>query len=257
MSTAPPFLGVGVALVTLFDDDLGVDARATASLAAHIVEAGVRAVVVAGTTGEAQALEPNERADLIDAVIEAVRPLGAAVVAGTGATSRRAAVALTTAAVDHGVDAVLTLSPPGGDVRAYYAAVADAAGSVPVLAYHYPAVSPPGIPLVALAELPVAGCKDSSGDPDRLLETVTRWDGALYVGSSALISLAADLGLPGCILALANAEPERCVRAFAGDGVAQRELAGAHTAMRLDGFPAGIKRLTAARWGTPIATRMG
>jgi dihydrodipicolinate synthase/N-acetylneuraminate lyase len=86
---------------------------------------------------------------------------------------------------------------------------------------------------------------------------VTAWDGNVYVGSSALISLGADLGVPGCILALANAEPERCVRAFAGDAGAQRELAASHTAMRRGGFPRGIKALTAARWETSVAARMG
>jgi 4-hydroxy-tetrahydrodipicolinate synthase len=253
----PPFTGVGVALVTLFDDDLVVDIAATADLAASVVGAGVGAVVVAGSTGEAAALEPAERSMLLDAVVAAVHPLGAVVVAGTGAPSTRTAVALTAAAIDHGADAMLALSPPGGDPRPYYDAVVGAAGSAPVLAYHYPAVSPPGIPVAALADLPVAGCKDSTGDADRLLETIATWNGNVYVGSSAIVSLAGSLGLPGCILALANAEPERCVRAFAGDGGAQRELAAAHTAMRTGGFPAGIKRLTADRWGTSIAARMG
>jgi dihydrodipicolinate synthase/N-acetylneuraminate lyase len=257
VTTPPPFTGVGVALVTLFDEDLGVAAEATADLAASIVGAGVGTVVVAGSTGEAAALEPAERTALLDAVVAAVRPLGASVVAGTGAPSTRTALALTAAAIDHGADAVLALSPPGGDPRGYYEAVAETAGGVPVLAYHYPAVSPPGIPVEALADLPVAGCKDSTGDADRLLETINTWDGNLYVGSSALVSLAGSLGLPGCILALANAEPERCVRAFAGDGGAQGELAAAHTSMRTGGFPAGIKGLTADRWGTSIAARMG
>ncbi|MGH9136635.1 MAG: dihydrodipicolinate synthase family protein, partial [Acidimicrobiales bacterium] len=56
MLQPPPFTGVGVALVTLFDDDGHVDAPATADLAARIVDTGVSAVVVAGTTGEAAAL---------------------------------------------------------------------------------------------------------------------------------------------------------------------------------------------------------
>ncbi|MBA2282777.1 MAG: hypothetical protein H0W25_16335, partial [Acidimicrobiia bacterium] len=138
-----------------------------------------------------------------------------------------------------------------------YEAVAAAAGATPLLAYHYPAVSPPGIAVAALADLPVVGCKDSTGDPDRLLHTLAVWDGNVYVGSHALISMAAAVGLPGCILALANAEPERCVRAFVGDGSAQRELAGAATALRTGGFPHGIKALTAARWGTATTTRLG
>ncbi|MGE5763623.1 MAG: dihydrodipicolinate synthase family protein, partial [Mycobacterium leprae] len=45
------FTGVGLALVTVFDADDEVDVGATAALAVRLVDAGVRAVVVAGTTG--------------------------------------------------------------------------------------------------------------------------------------------------------------------------------------------------------------
>jgi 4-hydroxy-tetrahydrodipicolinate synthase len=38
----PLFTGVGVALVTLFDDDGEVDAKATADLAATLVDLGIR-----------------------------------------------------------------------------------------------------------------------------------------------------------------------------------------------------------------------
>jgi 4-hydroxy-tetrahydrodipicolinate synthase len=250
------FEGVGVALLTQFDDDGEIDAPATAAHASVLVDAGMKAVVVAGSTGEASALTPDERNALLDAVQDAVSGR-AVVVAGTGAPSARQAVALTSNAVDHGAEAVLVLSPPNSnDVRPYYDVVAKAAGATPVLAYHYPAVSPPGIPVPVLADLPVAGCKDSTGDPDRLLTELTEWDEALYVGSAAILSFAGPLGCAGAILALANAEPERCIRAFAGDAAAQLELVAAHNAARAR-FPIGLKGLAAERYGTSTAARMG
>jgi dihydrodipicolinate synthase/N-acetylneuraminate lyase len=254
----PLFRGVGVALVTLFREDGALDAAATAAHAACLVDLGVRAVVVAGTTGEASTLNPEERGELLAAVREAVPPGGGvAVLAGTGAPSARQAAAFTRAARDGGADGVLVLSPAGSsDVRQYYDKVARAAEGLPVLAYHFPAVSPPGIPVDGLAQLPVAGCKDSSGDPDRLLETLDSWDGALYVGSSALLALAGPLGCAGAILALANSEPERCAAAFAGDAGAQRAIAGAHRRAQVH-FPLGIKTLTAERFGTAVTTRLG
>lgn len=258
-----PFEGVGVALVTLFDDRGDLDAPATADLAARLVDTGVvRAVIVAGSTGEAAALSDEERTVLLDTVRDAVRAAvpassGVPVVAGTGAPSARQAVALTTAACDHGADAVLVLSPPGSaNPRPYYDQVAKAAGGTPVLAYHFPAVSPPGIPVALLGDLPVAACKDSSGDAGRLLESRSRYGGPLYVGSSALLSFAGPLGCAGAILALANAEPERCAAAFAGDAAAQLALAEPHRQSTV-GFPSGIKALTAARFGTSTVTRLG
>ena len=254
----PVFTGVAVALLTFFADDGGLDAPAGAEHAARLVELGVRAVVVAGSTGEAATLEPDERLALLDAVCGPGGVDGRVpVLAGTGAPSARQATALTAAAADHGADAVLTLSPPGADdPRRYYEQVAAAAGDVPVLAYHFPAMSAPGIPVPALAELPVAGCKDSSGDADRLLETLSTWDRPLYVGSSALLALAGPLGCAGAILTLANAEPERCVSAFAGDAAAQLELAPYHRAAGVR-LPVGIKELTRRRFGTSTVARVG
>ena len=58
----PLFRGVGVALVTLFDEHGEIDAPATAAHAAGLVDLGVRAVLVAGTTGEPSApIPPNAR----------------------------------------------------------------------------------------------------------------------------------------------------------------------------------------------------
>lgn len=250
----PLFEGVGVALLTFFGADGALDAGATAAHAAHLSEHGVEAIVVAGTTGEASFLTPEERTGLLKAVRAEV-PASLPVIAGTGAPSIRMAVDFTARAVDDGTDGVLALSPPGaGDVVGYYEAVVDAAGSVPVLAYHYPDVSPPGIPVADLARLPVAGCKDSTGDPERLLEELAVWDRPVYTGSSAMLSFAGPMGAQGAILGLANLEPERCARAFAGDMEAQRGLIDAHLASR-ERFPAALKELVARRFGTPTTTR--
>ena len=254
--TEPVFTGVGVALATLFDDAGEVDLAATGEHAERLVELGIEAVVVAGSTGEAAALTPAERLALLATVRTAV-PSAVPVIAGTGAPSARQAVTLTQEACGAGADAVLVLSPPGAaDTRPYYEAVAAAAGDVPVLGYHYPAVSPPGIAVEALAGLPIAGVKDSTGDADRLLEELESFDRPIYVGSSALLSYAGPLGCAGAILALANVEPERCVAAFGGDAAAQRALAPAHLAARA-AFPRGLKTLMAERFGTSPAARLG
>lgn len=256
----PLFRGVAVALVTLFDDRLEVDVAATADHAARLADLGIAAVLVAGTTGEAAALDATERRALVPAV-RAALPAGIPVIAGTGAPSARQAAAFTRDAADAGADAALVLSPPGvADPRPYFATVAEAAPALPLLAYHYPAASMPGIPVEHLADLPVVGAKDSSGDLERLLREVGEWDKPVYPGSSASISVAAALGCPGVILALANAEPEGCLAAFAGgagDHAAQLDLLSAHLDQRVGGFPAGIKRMTAARFGTPTAARLG
>ena len=246
---------MGVALVTLFDDRAELDAPATAALAAQLVGLGVRSVVVSGTTGEAATLEAGERIALLDAVRDELRTAAVPVIAGTGAPSARQAAALTRDATEHGADAVLVLSPPGAsDTRPYYEAVGKAAAGTPVLAYHLPTVSPPGIAVRELADLPVAGVKDSAGDAERLLHELHEYEGAVYTGSSALLSFAGPLGCAGTILSLANVEPERCARAFAGDVVAQAGLAEAHLAAH-ERFPRHLKEMVASRFGTSTVCR--
>lgn len=247
-SELAPFSGVGVALVTIFDANGRVDEVATARHAEDLAGRGMRAVLVNGTTGEAGTLTDAERVTLIQAVRKAV-PAEVPVIAGTGGQSTPAAVALTVAAVDAGADAVLAYPPPGCEqphLHAFFAATGAAANGRPVLAYHVPWVSAPGVPVEALPSLPIAGIKDSSGSADRLLDELAHYDGATFVGSSALLALAGPMGGAGAILALANIEPEWCLRAFAGDAAAQRQLADSHLAVRAGG-PAALKRLLAKR----------
>jgi dihydrodipicolinate synthase/N-acetylneuraminate lyase len=117
-------------------------------------------------------------------------------------------------------------------------------------------MSPPGFPVDVLPDLPVAGCKDSSGEPGRLLEELDVFDGALYTGSSAMLALAGPAGCQGAILSLANSEPEKCAAAFAGDVPAQKSLVAARR-IEAQNFPAGVKQLTAKRFGTSPVTRVG
>jgi len=271
--TEPLFTGVGVALATLFDEAGEVDAKATAGHAATLVDLGIRAVVVAGSTGEAAALTATERVALLAEVRRAV-PAGVPVVAGTGAPSARQAAALTRDARDAGADAVLALCPPrSNDPRPYYEAVADAAGDLPTLAYHFPQTSPPGIPVEALADLPVQGLKDSSADPERLLAELEVFSLPLWVGAAVLLLMAGSLaaagaagvagpagvgppGVAGAILAVANVDPEHAIAAFAGDAAAQRALLAAHRRART-AFPHGLKDAIADRFGTSRVTRLG
>jgi 4-hydroxy-tetrahydrodipicolinate synthase len=251
-----PFEGVGVALVTLFDRDGAVDAPATAAHAAQLVESGVRGVVVAGSTGEAATLNLDERSALLAAVRDTVDGR-VPVLAGTGAPSARQAVALSRRAAGDGADALLVLSPPGvEDPRGYYDAVVGAVDDVPVLGYHFPAASRPGIPVDLLPELPIAGLKDSAGDAERLALEAGALPVGLYTGSASVLLQGRAMGCSGAILALANVDPVGCTEAWEGDGACQRELINGHRVGALAGI-AGLKRTLAALRGTSPVTRIG
>ena len=248
------FAGVGVALITLFDDSGALDAAATAALAEDLVGRGMRGVLVCGTTGEAGKLSDAERVELIGAVRAAVSP-AVPVLAGTGANTAAEAARLTAAAAGAGADAVLAWPPPGSeDLRGYFDAVAAAADGRPVLAYHIPWLSAPGVPVDALPGLPVAGQKDSSGDPDRLLAEVTNYRGRTYVGSSAILLWPGRWARPGRFWP--SRTPNRsCAAAFSGDAEAQHRLIDLHLAVREGGVPA-LKRILAEQRGTVALSRV-
>ena len=114
--------------------------------------------------------------------------------------------------------------------------MASAAGTMPVIAYHFPKVSMnDGIAVDVLPLLPIAGLKDSTGDPTRMLEQLAVYDGPVYSGSAAMALYAGALGCTGAILAAANLEPELAAKAFGGDVAAQRALVDSapHRVVRL------------------------
>src|SRR6185312_8849622 len=127
-------------------------AQATGRHAADLVSRGMKSVLVNGTTGEAGTLTDDERIELLKAV-------RAAILAGTGGASTEVAVGLTKAALDAGADVMLAYPPPGyadaAELHAFHEAVATAADGKPVLAYHVPWVSSPGVPVEDLPNLTI------------------------------------------------------------------------------------------------------
>jgi 4-hydroxy-tetrahydrodipicolinate synthase len=249
----PLWRGVGVALVTLFDGAGAVDADATAAHAARLVAAGVRAVLVAGSTGEADTLSDAERVALVEAV-RAACP-GTPVLAGASGSWLDEAAGRGTAVAKAGADALL-VAPPRRcvDVPGFYAGLVGRLPTVPVLAYHFPGTAGAPVPVEALAELPVAGLKDSTGSAERLVAELEAWSGWTYVGNAMLTLAAGTLGAAGAILAVANVYPELAVDAFGGDAAAQRRLLATHVAAG-QRFPYGLKEQVAGRYGTPVHAR--
>jgi dihydrodipicolinate synthase/N-acetylneuraminate lyase len=177
------------------------------------------------------------------------------VILGTGDLAPGVSVPqLTRRAAEAGADAALVLSPRHGDVREFYGEVVGAAGSMPIIAYHWPKVSPPGITMEELKALKVAAIKDSTGDTERMLEMLACFHRPIYAGNSSVVAYAGMLGLTGAILAAANIEPELCADAFAGQVAAQKDLLFAHRIVSHYGVK-GIKEELARKFGTSTVCR--
>jgi 4-hydroxy-tetrahydrodipicolinate synthase len=152
-----PYEGILTAMVTPFDAELRVDEDAAIALGRHLLASGSHGLVVCGTTGEAATLAEDEHLSLIRTMAAELRDEGA-IIGGTGSNDTRHACHMTEAAVEAGVDAVLSVAPyynkPNrrGLLR-HYTEVARAAGDTPVVLYNIPGRSVINMPPDLLAEL--------------------------------------------------------------------------------------------------------
>lgn len=221
-------------------------------------QVGLSGYVVCGSTGETPLLSVDERIQLMDWVSEASAE-GKTLIAGVGAESVRETVRLSDRAAQAGYHAALVLTPfyyrnqmHRPELQAlFFRAVADRS-KLPVLLYNIPQVTGYDLPVDTIAELShhpnIAGMKDSSGNLEKLNETVRAVKPGFQVlsGSSVNFGEALAIGAAGAILAIANPLPYACVTVW--EAFRTRETDAAKDwQSRL--VPAG--RLIATKYGIP------
>ena len=219
--TANRLAGLYAPITTPFENKGEVARKRHAQNVAHLCAAGLDGLLVAGSTGEAPLLDPEEQRALIAASREAMPPEKWLIV-GTGAEATRQAIALSRAAGAEGAHAVVVRPPayfgavsPPAAIVAYFRAVADAS-PVPVLVYNMPKFTHVSIAPALIEELAnhpnIAGVKDSSGDPQNLAayrKAAPKW--VVLAGSASLILTALELGCDGGVVGVACFAPQRCV----------------------------------------------
>ena len=211
----PLFRGAATALVTPFRDG-SPDFEALGRLIERQIEAGIDALVITGTTGEAATLSDRERRDVLRfsaATVKGRVPL----IAGTGSPSTHTAVRLSCEAAAAGADGLLVVTPyynkptPQGLV-AHYREIARAAEK-PVLVYHVPSrtgthLSPEDYQ--ALAAIPgIAGIKEAgapTADVARTLSLLSRRI-PLYAGNDAETLSHMAMGAEGVVSVVSNLFP--------------------------------------------------
>ncbi|MFW5919262.1 MAG: dihydrodipicolinate synthase family protein [archaeon] len=208
--------GVGPPLVTPFTEDGDIDESALRDLVGWVEDRGVDFLVPCGSNSEAELMTAEERARVVEIVVEAA---SVPVLAGTGNPGLRETLAATDAAAEAGADAALVVTPFYYDhdqetFAAYYREVADAA-SIPIYLYSVPAYTGVRLQPETVEELArhpnVAGMKDSSGDVGSFVRIVRRTadeDFDPMVGSGSVLAQALEAGATGGVLALANIAPE-------------------------------------------------
>ena len=254
MPPTAPFTGVGVALVTLFDEEGEMNTPATAKPPRPGWWTPASRRWSSPVAGEAAALDVDERSDLLIAVRSAVDGR-VPVIAGTGAASARQAVVLR---AEPRVMVPMRCSScplPVSPIRGPTTSASQRRSTCPCS--HTTTRCRRGSPRRrAPPSFLWPASRTAPGDAERLLLEADEISAGLYTGHATLIHLAGAIGCSGAILALANVDPEGCVRAWNGDGTSTRGLIGGHRSNALAGI-AGLKPALSALHGTSPVTRVG
>lgn len=232
----PLFTGACTALVTPFLDGK-VNYPMMEQLLRRQIEAGIPAVVIAGTTGESPTLSDDEKIELFHRCTDYAG--GACkIIAGTGTNSTKHAVSLSIAAEEAGVDGLLVVSPyynkstPDG-LFAHYLAIAHSV-SLPVILYNVPSRTGVDIPVSVyqrLSRVPnIVGVKEASSDITKIarIRLACEPDFAVWSGNDDQIVPVMSLGGSGVISVLSNIYPKEtnamCLAAMQGDYQTASEL---------------------------------
>lgn len=232
------FKGVATALVTPMNED-GVDYEALGGLIDWQIMAGVNALVVCATTGEAPTLTDNEHCKVLEFAIQRSGHR-IPIIAGTGSNDTAHAIMMSQFACAIGADAVLCVTPyynrpTQNGLIASYTAIADAS-TAPVILYNVPSRTGTNIEpetYGVLADHPnICGIKEANGRISKIAETFRvvgdRLD--VYSGNDDQTLPILAYGGKGVISVAANVVPDRmvqlCSRFFAGDlkGAVQEQL---------------------------------
>lgn len=204
------------AMVTPFDANGALNVPEAIRIARFLIERGNDGVVLAGSTGEGNALDTDEKLTLFAEVKKALGPSGT-VIAGTGGNNTRQSIALTKQAEQCGVDGVLLtvpayVKPTQDGMLEHFGAILDAT-MLPAIVYNIPGRTAANMLPATFTELTrrhanVAGIKESTGDVnqftailrERARDDVTFWAGddyiflpSLAVGGYGLISVVGHL----------------------------------------------------------------
>lgn len=258
--TLQPFRGSFCALATPFRDDADatIDNIAFSRLVDWQIDQGTRGLIVAGSTGEAAALDNAEfvaLAALASARVAKRVPLGA----GTGQPSTRRTIAMNRLAADAGVDFALVVTPPyvrptQEGLYRHYCEVADN-GDIPLMLYNVPArtgcdLLPETVARLANHER-IIGIKEARPEVERMHQLLAlQHDGfTIFSGDDGSCATAVAAGAAGVISVSANVAPgamDRLITAAArqmhGWQALDAELQPLHQLMGLEPNP------TPAKW---------
>ncbi|TCP69927.1 dihydrodipicolinate synthase family protein [Baia soyae] len=214
------FYGIYVAIVTPFTDSMKVDYDRLRDHVDWLIQNGVHGLVPVGSVGEYAALDDEERAKVVETVVEAAAGR-VPVVVGTGAPSTQKAVGWAEHAKRIGASGIMALppinyNPTRSEVISFYQSLSDV--GLPIIAYNNPFDTKVDLTPDLLAELckleHVVAVKEFSGDIRRIHEIYEKTDLEVLAGADDLALEGLLAGATGWIAGFTNSHPKESVELF-------------------------------------------
>jgi 4-hydroxy-tetrahydrodipicolinate synthase len=251
--------GTGVALVTPFDNQGGIDFLALKKLLRHTSQ-GVDYYVVMGTTGESATLSKEEKKEVLQFVIaNNIKKLP--IVYGIGGNHTQGVVDEIRSTNLTSVDALLSVSPyynkPSQEgIYQHFVAVANAS-PIPIILYNVPGRTASNLTAETSLRLAkhknIIGIKEASGSMEQCMKIAKEKsvDFLLISGDDMLTLSLYAIGGEGVISVLANAYPVtfKKIKEYMRTGKLNRaqqeqfKLLEINAPMYEEGNPVGLKHL--------------
>lgn len=214
----PIFEGTGVALVLPMFEDGSIDYEGYKRQVQRMIDGGVKALLVNGTTGEPATIDIEDEFELTKITVEMAKGTGVKVIVGAGSNYTAQAIRKAKFNAEAGADANLAVTPYYNKTSQrglieHYKAVA-AASDLPLIMYNVPGRTGMKISVdtvVELAKVPnIVAMKDATDDIAYAMEVLTRtkdMDFDLYSGCDDNILPFIAAGGKGVISVLSNLYP--------------------------------------------------
>lgn len=261
MAELSTWSGLGVALVTPFNDEHDIDFPQLSKLVDHVIDGGVDYLVVLGSTGEADLLSLDEKRAVLDFVIkhnDGRKPI----MAGCFGWNNTKVLCEYIESFDFtGIDAILSscpayIKPTQEGIYQHYMAMADVS-PVPIMLYNVPGRTVSNMAWDTTTRLCLStdkfiGIKEASGDMIKASHIIyhrSRTDFVVTSGDDETALPMMGAGGDGVISVIANVYPRQMkslVDAALAEDIAtakhyNRLLYPMHRHLYAEGNPTGIK----------------
>lgn len=212
------FEGSAVALVLPMFDDGSIDYEGFKRQVQRMIDGGVQALLVNGTTGETPTITIEEEFELTRIVIDMAKGTGIKVIAGAGSNDTQTALKKAQFAKEVGADAILVVTPYYNKTSqkgliAHYTYIADRV-DIPMIVYNVPGRTGVKINVDTVVELAkhrnIKAMKDATDDINYAMDVLTHTkdlDFDMYSGCDDNILPFMAAGGKGVISVLSNLYP--------------------------------------------------